>query len=139
VTNVSADHLCKPDLSVYNQADPKFVAWRTAMFRLGKCSKTFMKLSGCFEEMPEKLRTAPVDEIFLALMPYLIVIKATFTPFRIMFGSNWPVCTIGVDDSWKKWKEVVAKFCDLASLSQAEQIMIWSGTAIKAYGIKELM
>lgn len=109
------------------------------MFKLSKCSKTYMKLSGSFSEMPEKLKAAPVDEIFEALMPYLIVIKATFGPFRIMFGSDWPVCTIGVDDSWKKWRQVVARFCDLASLTQAEQIMIWSGTAIKAYGIKELI
>jgi L-rhamnono-1,4-lactonase len=139
IINIVSDHLCKPDLSVYNQTDPKFVAWRTAMFRLSKCSKTYMKLSGCFSEMPAKLQTAPADEIFLALQPYLVVILATFGSFRIMFGSDWPVCTIGVDDAWKKWRQVVARFCDLASLSQAEQIMIWSGTAIKAYGITELI
>lgn len=109
------------------------------MFKLSKCSKTFMKLSGLFSEMPDALKRAPVDEVFLALQPYLVVILATFGPFRIMFGSDWPVCTIGVDDAWTKWKQVVERFCDLASLSQADQIMIWSGTAIKAYGIKELM
>jgi L-rhamnono-1,4-lactonase len=98
-----------------------------------------MKLSGCFSEMPARLQVAPADEIFLALQPYLVVILATFGPFRIMFGSDWPVCTIGIGDAWGKWRQVVARFCDLASLSQAEQIMIWSGTAIKAYGITELM
>jgi L-rhamnono-1,4-lactonase len=139
VTDIVSDHLCKPDLSVYNQTDPKFVAWRTAIFRLSQCSKTFMKLSGCFSEMPARLQVAPADEIFLALQPYLVVILATFGPFRIMFGSDWPVCTIGIGDAWGKWRQVVARFCDLASLSQAEQIMIWSGTAIKAYGITELM
>lgn len=133
------NHLCKPDLSVYNQADPKFVAWRAAMFKLSKCSKTFIKLSGCFSEMPDKLKAAPVDEVFEALMPYLVVVLAAFGPFRIMFGSDWPVCTIGVDGAWGKWREVVQRFCYLASLSQEDQIMIWSGTAIKAYGIKELM
>jgi len=133
------DHLCKPDLSVYNQTDPAFVAWRTAMFTLSKCSNTYLKLSGCFSEMPDSLKSAPVDETFMALQPYLVVIMATFTPFRIMFGSDWPVCTIGVDDAWSKWRQVVQRFCYLAGLSQAEQIMIWSGTAIKAYGIKDLM
>jgi L-rhamnono-1,4-lactonase len=109
------------------------------MFTLSKCSKTYMKLSGCFSEMPNPLKNAPVDEIFIALQPYLVVILATFGPFRIMFGSDWPVCTIGVDDAWNKWKQVVERFCYLASLSQEDQIMIWSGTAIKAYGIKELI
>ncbi|KAH8687712.1 hypothetical protein BGZ60DRAFT_439701 [Tricladium varicosporioides] len=133
------NHLCKPDLSVYNQSDPAFVAWRTAMFTLSKCSKTYMKLSGCFSEMPKALKEESVLDIFMALQPYLIVILASFGPFRVMFGSDWPVCTIGVDDAWKKWKAVVEKFCYMASLSQEDQIMIWSGTAIKAYGIKELM
>ncbi|PBP19876.1 amidohydrolase [Diplocarpon rosae] len=133
------DHLCKPDLSVYHQSDPSFVAWRTAMFRLSRCRKTFMKLSGCFSEMPDALKQAPVDEIFLALQPYLVVILATFGPLRIMFGSDWPVCTIGVDDAWQKWRQVVQRFCALAGLSQAEQIMIWSGTAIQAYGIPEVI
>lgn len=109
------------------------------MFTLSKASKTFMKLSGCFSEMPDSLKTASVDDIFVALQPYLVVILATFGPFRIMYGSDWPVCTVGLPDAWKKWRQVVQRFCHLASLSQAEQIMIWSGTAIKAYGIKELM
>lgn len=109
------------------------------MFNLAKCSKTYMKLSGCFSEIPQSLQSASVDEIFLALQPYLAVILGAFGPFRIMFGSDWPVCTIGVDGAWSKWRQLVARFCDLASLSQEDQIMIWSGTAIKAYNIKELM
>lgn len=109
------------------------------MFTMSKCTNTYMKLSGCFSEMPDSLKKASVDDIFMALQPYLVVILATFTPYRIMFGSNWPVCAIGVDDMWPKWRAVVQRFCSLASLTQAEQIMIWSGTAIKAYRIEELM
>lgn len=137
--NSPTDHLCKPDLHVYNQTDPSFVAWRTAMFRLSSSSKTYMKLSGCFSEMPAALRQGSIDEIVLALQPYLAVLLATFTPSRIMFGSDWPVCTVGVEGSWIKWKQVVERFCELASLTQESQIMIWSGTAIVAYGLEELM
>jgi len=109
------------------------------MFRLSKISKTYIKLSGCFSEMPDRLKAGPLDEIFEALQPYLVVILATFGPFRIMFGSDWPVCTVGVDDAWKKWKHIVERFCDLASLDESQQIMIWSGTAIKAYNLTELI
>lgn len=98
-----------------------------------------MKLSGCFSEMPEALKNAPIDEVVVALQPYLVVLLATFGPFKIMFGSDWPVCTVGVSNAWSKWRQVVDRFCDLASLSEADQIMIWSGTAIKAYNIKELI
>ncbi|KAG9229031.1 hypothetical protein BJ875DRAFT_388200 [Amylocarpus encephaloides] len=136
------NHLCKPDLSVYNETDPSFIAWRNAMFRLGKNSKTYMKLSGCFSEMPDSVKNGSILEIFIALQPYLAVILGAFGSFRVMFGSDWPVCTVGVegaDGAWKKWKAVVEKFCYLASLSDEDQIMIWSGTAIKAYAIEELM
>lgn len=109
------------------------------MFQLSTCSKTYMKLSGCFEEMPDARKNAPVEEVFEALQTHLAIVLAAFGAFRIMFGSNWPVCTVGVDDSWKKWQRVVQRTCYLADLSKEEQIMIWSGTAIKAYGIKELM
>ncbi|KAG9246765.1 hypothetical protein BJ878DRAFT_478004 [Calycina marina] len=133
------NHICKPDLSVYNQTDPAFVAWRTAIFKLSKFNKIYMKLSGCFSEMPDQLKAGTVDDIFDALQPYLVVILATFGPFRIMFGSDWPVCTVGVDNAWKKWRAVVQRFCDVASLDQEQRIMIWSGTAIKAYNLTELM
>jgi L-rhamnono-1,4-lactonase len=61
------------------------------MFKLSKCNKAFIKLSGWFTEMTASLKAAPVDEIFLALQPYLVVLLATFGPFRTMFGSDWPV------------------------------------------------
>ncbi|RKF79786.1 L-rhamnono-gamma-lactonase [Golovinomyces cichoracearum] len=133
--HVIIDHLCKPNLSIYNQTDPIFIAWRASIFSLSKCSCTYMKLSGCFSEMPATLKAASVDEIFIAMQPYLAVILATFGPSRIMFGSDWPVCTPDVDDAWNKWRLVVQRFCSLASLSPEEQKMIWSGTAIKAYGL----
>ncbi|POS86899.1 hypothetical protein EPUL_001667 [Erysiphe pulchra] len=131
------NHLCKPNFSIYNQSDPVFVAWRTAMFKLSKCCNTYMKLSGGFSEMSNTLKAAPVDEIFDAVQPYLAVTLATFGPSRIMFGSDWPVCTVGVNDAWSKWLLIVQRFCSLASLKPEEKMMIWSGTAIKAYGLNK--
>ena len=59
------------------------------MFKLRKCSKTFIKLSGCFSEMTASLKTATVDEIFLALQPYLVVVLATFGPSRYVSGEHF--------------------------------------------------
>lgn len=132
------DHLCKPNLAIYNQTDPAFVAWRTTLFTLSKCKNTFVKLSGCLGQLPEALKRAPIDEVVMALQPYLAVILACFGPSRIMFGSDWPTCKIAGDGAWVKWKQVVERFCDLASLSVEQQVMLWSGTAVRAYGIKEL-
>ncbi|KAK0745282.1 hypothetical protein B0T21DRAFT_359378 [Apiosordaria backusii] len=131
------NHLCKPDLTIVNQADPSFLAWRSAMFTLGKCSRIYMKLSGLFEEMPDSLKTRSAEEIFSAILPWLAVVIAAFGPERIMFGSNWPVCTVGVgEEAWAKWHKVVDMMCDMAGLSQENQTSIWSGTAKKAYNLE---
>ncbi|GAB1313921.1 L-rhamnono-gamma-lactonase [Madurella fahalii] len=132
------NHLCKPDLAILNQTtDASFIAWRTAMFTLSKCRQTYMKLSGCLAEMPDKLKERPAWDIFVAISNWLAVVVAAFGPGRIMFGSDWPVCTQGVgDDAWKKWHTVVDKMCDMASLSQEDRAMLCSGTAKKAYKIE---
>ncbi|KAK4168918.1 hypothetical protein QBC43DRAFT_82785 [Cladorrhinum sp. PSN259] len=130
------NHLCKPDLTIVSQTDPSFIAWRTAMFTLSKCRRTYMKLSGLFEEMPDSLKIRSAEEIVSAILPWLAVVVAAFGPGRIMFGSNWPVCTVGVgDDAWKKWHRVVELVCDFAGLSQDDQALLWSGTAKKAYNL----
>ena len=138
LTCCGQDHLCKPDLGIVNTtSDPSFIAWRTAVFTLSKCSRTYMKLSGAFSEMPEHLAKRSANEIFEILYPWLAVVLAAFGPGRIMFASDWPVCTVGGgEDAWDKWRRVVERMCDMASLSEEEQGMIWSGTAKKAYGIE---
>ncbi|KAK3685626.1 hypothetical protein B0T22DRAFT_529531 [Podospora appendiculata] len=132
------NHLLKPDLTTISQTDPSFIAWRTAMFTLGKCRQTYMKLSGCFAEMPDSLKAQPAEVIFSALLPWLAVLIAAFGPSRIMFGSDWPVCTVGVgEDAWRKWHKVVDMTCDLAGLSYEDQKMLWAGTARRAYNIED--
>ncbi|KAL2017620.1 hypothetical protein VTK56DRAFT_1888 [Thermocarpiscus australiensis] len=131
------NHLCKPDLTIVNQTDPSFIAWRTAMFTLSKCHRTYMKLSGCFSELPDKLKQRSAEDIFSAILPWLAVVVAAFGPSRLMFGSDWPICTGGVgDDAWKKWHRVVEIMCDMAGLNQEDQARLWSGTAKEAYNIQ---
>jgi len=108
------------------------------MFTLSKCPQTYIKLSGCFSELPEKLRQRPAEDIVSAILPWLAVLLAAWGPKRIMFGSDWPVCTVGVgnDEAWKKWHRVVELVCDFAGLSVEDQERIWSGTAKEAYGLE---
>ncbi len=95
-----------------------------------------MKLSGCFSELPDSLKVRSAEDIFSAILPWLAVVVAAFGPGRIMFGSDWPVCSAGVgDEAWKKWHKVVTMVCDFAGLSEEDQKMIWGGTARKAYNI----
>ncbi|TDZ26652.1 L-rhamnono-gamma-lactonase [Colletotrichum orbiculare MAFF 240422] len=130
------NHLCKPDLGIINTTDPSFVHWRTAIYALSKCSKTYMKLSGGFSEMPDSLKRQDPNAIFEAIFPWLGVVLATFGTSRTMFGSDWPVCTVGVPEAWRKWKLLVERTCYMATLEPEDQAALFGGTAIKAYGIE---
>jgi len=97
-----------------------------------------MKLSGCFSEMPDGLKRRSAEEIFEGIYPWLAVVLAAFGPSRIMFGSDWPVCTVGLgDEAWVKWKNVVERTCWMATMSDEDRALIFGGTAKEAYGIKD--
>ena len=134
LTISSLDHLCKPDFSIYNLAsDPGFHAWRTAIYALSKVPNIYMKLSGGFSEMPDSLRNQDPNHIFEATLGWLGIVLATFGPSRIMYGSDWPVCTVNTKDGWPKWRSVVERMCWMATLGGEERAMIFGGTAKKAY------
>jgi L-fuconolactonase len=48
-----------------------------------------------------------------------------------MFGSDWPVCLLSGD--YAEVAGIVREFC--ATLSAAEQALIWGGTATRFYGL----
>lgn len=106
--------------------------------------------------MSPALQTASANAIFESISPWLAVVVAAFGPERILFGSDWPVCTIGVDNykegngddgslgaeedddnggAWDKWRKVVERMCDMSSFSEEETKMIFWGTARRAYRI----
>ncbi|PHH66932.1 hypothetical protein CDD81_5284 [Ophiocordyceps australis] len=134
------DHFGKPDLGVYNvTCDPAFIAWRTAMYTLSKDSHTYIKLSGAFAEMPESLRVMSPFHIFQALLAWFVVLTTTFGPGRLMFGSDWPLCSLdGLgDEGWDKWRLVVDKMCWMAGLDDIGRAMVFGGTAKQAYSLAD--
>jgi len=53
-----------------------------------------------------------------------------------MFGSDWPVCNVrgpAGEDSWFVWRDVVKAVVEQRGLSEAEQGMVWGGSAGVAY------
>ncbi|KUI61349.1 hypothetical protein VP1G_08547 [Cytospora mali] len=92
--------------------------------------------------MSPALRQQPANDIFESTMSWLAVVVAAFGPSRIMFGSDWPVCTVGVEEgedgqegAWEKWRKVVDRLCWMSSFSDEEKKMVFAGTARRAYGI----
>ncbi len=119
------------------EQETAFQAWRNNIYTLSLLPKTYMKLSGMLTELDAGfIQASTPDQIFEVVQPWLAVVLATFGPFRTMFGSDWPVCEFGgKDQAWAKWRAVVERMCDMAGLGVEERVMLWSGTAVKAYGL----
>ena len=67
------------------------------------------------------------------LRPYLDLALDSFGPDRLMFGSDWPVCTLGAS-----YAAVVTTAVALTgTLSSPEQAAILGGTARAVYGIRD--
>ncbi|HEX2475289.1 MAG TPA: amidohydrolase family protein [Lacipirellulaceae bacterium] len=112
------DHLAKPRAQE-NLVEP----WRSNIRRLAQRAHVYCKISGIVTEADWNGWTEA------QLSVYLETVLDAFTPRRVMFGSDWPVCLVA--SSYEKWYEVVSRFCDKLSLD--EQVRIFGGTATEAY------
>jgi L-fuconolactonase len=63
------------------------------------------------------------------LRPYYETVLTAFGPDRLMFGTDWPVCTLG-----GSYAQVCAVYQELTvELSAAEQDAIFDATARRVY------
>jgi L-fuconolactonase len=121
------DHL--GNVAVRPQPDP---AWAAAFMALARLPNTVCKLSGIFsvpapERDPGSRRDAGPSVSHLR--PYLDLALEGFGPDRLMFGSDWPVCTLGAS-----YGDVVAAAVTLTgTLSAPERAAILGGTARAVY------
>jgi L-fuconolactonase len=124
------DHL--GNVEVRPRPDP---AWAAAFGALARLPNTVCKLSGIFSVPapagdPSSRQDAgdPVSH----LRPYLDLALDSFGPDRLMFGSDWPVCTLGAS-----YADVVTAAVALTgTLSEPEQAAILGGTARAVYQIR---
>ena len=91
------DHLAKP--AVGDSAS--FESWASRLSRLAEAPNLYCKLSGLQTEMHTG---APGHRQDFA--PYLSHAIDVFGIDRVMYGSDWPVCTL--NGSMNAWAEVVA-------------------------------
>ena len=66
------------------------------------------------------------------LVPYLEVVFEAFGPARIMFGSDWPVCTVA--GAYADIAGIVQDYVD--ALSADEQAAVWGNTAMGFYNLQ---
>ncbi|WP_327293946.1 MULTISPECIES: amidohydrolase family protein [unclassified Streptomyces] len=113
------DHLGKPPI-----ADGALQPWASDVRALAARPNTVCKLSGMVAEAGPGWTTD-------GLRPYADAVLEAFGPGRLMFGSDWPVCTL-----MASYGEVVATAHRLTSrLSEAERAQVLGSTAARVYGI----
>jgi L-fuconolactonase len=114
------DHLGKPPIAA-GRTEP----WAQDLRGLAALPNTVAKLSGLVTEADWR-RWQVAD-----LRPYAEVALGAFGPTRMMFGSDWPVCTLAAS-----YPDVLAAARDLsAGLSPAERQAMFAGTATSVYGL----
>lgn len=116
------DHLAKPQIAA-GRLDP----WRDDLRAMARHPHVSCKLSGMVTEA--RLRRWRREDF----LPFMETALEAFSPERLMFGSDWPVCTLSAD-----YGEVAGIVDDfLGRLSADERGAILGRTAARVYGLGE--
>ncbi|WP_031515067.1 amidohydrolase family protein [Streptomyces sp. NRRL F-5123] len=114
------DHAAKPRI-----ASGEWEPWATQVAELAALPNVVCKLSGLVTEA-DRSGWEPA-----ALLPYARHVLSVFGPGRVMFGSDWPVCTLAAS-----YGDVLALAAEATSdLSPAESAAVFGGTAAEVYGL----
>ena len=114
------DHIAKP-LILKNELTP----WKENIQELAKRENVSCKISGMVTEADFTSWTPE------QLLPYFDVILEAFSPDRLLFGSDWPVCLVAT--SYKNWADLVRK--TISSFSETEQAKIMGKNALRIYDL----
>jgi L-fuconolactonase len=116
------DHLAKPAI-----ATASWEPWATQLADLAARDNVSAKISGLVTEA-DWTKWEPDD-----VRPYLDHALSVFGPRRLLFGSDWPVCTLAA--SYRQVVELVEGF--IAHLSSGEQAAILGGNAAGVYALND--
>jgi L-fuconolactonase len=119
-TKFVLDHISKPYI-----AKGDMQPWADQITELASFENVVVKVSGLFTEADWK--NWKKEDFW----PYLEHITKSFTPNRMMFGSDWPVCLLAA--TYKQSIDLVEEFT--GKFSESEKNAFWAGTANKAYGL----
>jgi L-fuconolactonase len=115
------DHISKPYM-----AKGEFQPWANQMSEIASYENVVVKVSGLFTEANWS------DWSQETFRPYLDHVLNSFSPSRMMFGSDWPVCLLAATytDTINLMEEFTKNF------TKSEQESFWAGTAKRAYKLE---
>jgi L-fuconolactonase len=118
------DHISKPYI-----AKEEIEPWKSLITELSAFENVSCKISGMVTEA--KWNTWITEDF----APYVDHIVESFTPRRLMFGSDWPVALLATS----KYSDVVRLAEDLTSqFSDSENALFWAENAKSAYKITKM-
>ncbi|KAB2346480.1 amidohydrolase family protein [Actinomadura rudentiformis] len=113
------DHAGKPDI-----AGGVWEPWASWIMAMAGLPNVTVKLSGLVTEAESGWKSADI-------LPYARHVVDAFGPGRVMYGSDWPVCTLAA--SYGQVLELAEAALD--GLSETECAEVFGGTASRVYGI----
>ena len=115
------DHISKPYM-----AKGEFQPWANQMSEIASYENVVVKVSGLFTEANWS------DWSQETFRPYLDHVLNSFSPSRMMFGSDWPVCLLAATytDTINLMEEFTKNF------TKSEQESFWADTAKRAYKLE---
>ncbi len=114
------DHLAKPEI-----VDRDWETWATAIARLAALPNVTCKRSGMVTQADWQRWT--IDD----LRPYAEHVLGVFGADRLLFGTDWPVCTLAA--SYDTVVEVAEQLT--ADLSDSERDAVFGANATRIYGL----
>ena len=114
------DHIAKPDIK-----SGEYAEWQTNIKKLALHTNVYCKVSGMVTEADWNKWTAAEFKVYLDT-----VVKA-FGTDRIMYGSDWPVCTVAA--SYEQQIGIVNDYFNTFSTLEKRNIM--GGNATRFYGL----
>ncbi|MFF7735773.1 amidohydrolase family protein [Streptomyces sp. NPDC007984] len=115
------DHAGKPPIAGGDLTD-----WEGQIRLLAKHPQVHCKVSGLVTEADHAKWTVA------DIRPVWDVLLSAFGPYRLMFGSDWPVCVLA--GGWNRWAATVEEL--LADCSANETGAILAGTATDFYRLR---
>jgi L-fuconolactonase len=112
------DHIAKPYIKRKD-----LWPWAGHIRELAQCPNVFCKVSGMVTEA-DWSGWKKAD-----FTPYLDAVFEAFTPRRIMYGSDWPVCLLSA--GYPRVHDLAASYCQ--KLSASEQERVFGGTTAEFY------
>ncbi|HVE19056.1 MAG TPA: amidohydrolase family protein, partial [Ilumatobacteraceae bacterium] len=112
------DHLAKPPI-----AAGEWQPWAGELSELARNDNVSAKISGLVTEADWSAWTPG------GVRPYVDHALSVFGPDRVIFGSDWPVCTLAA--SYRRIVDLADQFIE--ELSTDEQVAVFGTNATKIY------